>query len=329
MIYYAVFIFTLFLSGCATQVQIKAMEPSKVKELGAGSKISVMSFSGDKIGLSNKIEAFLASQKIDGKSYFELISRKEIDEVLKEQRLQASGLLNQNEMLSVGNISGARAFISGDVNTADVSDTRYYENRYRCLDKKCKSVSTYSVSCTAREAIVSASIKMVDVKSAEVIYTKTSSSSNRWRFCSDDIGTLVSKNVALDTLANFVVRDLVSDLTPRYRYFSVDILDSPDITYSKESKELLSLAVEFIKASRYDRAYALLVELVDSTNAKSYVPFYNLGVIKEASGEYEEAQRYYKMSDERALKPVEQINSAILRIDKLIQNNKIVQKQMR
>ncbi|MFA7070443.1 MAG: hypothetical protein WC144_06345, partial [Sulfurimonas sp.] len=109
----------------------------------------------------------------------------------------------------------------------------------------------------------------------------------------------------------------------------VDILDSPDITYSKESKELLSLAVEFIKASRYDRAYALLVELVDSTNAKSYVPFYNLGVIKEASGEYEEAQRYYKMSDERALKPVEQINSAILRIDKLIQNNKIVQKQMR
>ena len=68
----------------------------------------------------------------------------------------------------------------------------------------------------------------------------------------------------------------------------------PDIKYNNKEEKLLELSLEYIKQNRLDKAEQFLVDLIDSTNQKSYVAFYNLGVIKEANGEYVYAQKYYK-----------------------------------
>lgn len=45
---------------------------------------------------------------------------------------------------------------------------------------------------------------------------------------------------------------------------------------------------------------------------------YNLGVIREAQGDYEDAKRFYSLADKAALTPVDAINEALVRIDTLI-----------
>jgi hypothetical protein len=58
--------------------------------------------------------------------------------------------------------------------------------------------------------------------------------------------------------------------------------------------------------------------LNDSLNGKSYVVMYDLGVIKEARGNFDEAKKLYEFADEGTLHPIDEINKAVLRINKLI-----------
>jgi hypothetical protein len=70
------------------------------------------------------------------------------------------------------------------------------------------------------------------------------------------------------------------------------------------------------------------MRLVDATSRKSYVPFYNLGVIAEIQGQYQKAQKFYKEADKLMVEPVEEINEAVIRIEKLIQNNNKAKEQL-
>ena len=72
----------------------------------------------------------------------------------------------------------------------------------------------------------------------------------------------------------------------------------------------------------------LLVDLINSTGEQSYVPFYNLGVIKEAQGQYSEAQTYYGIADNLMIEPVDEINDAYLRIQKAIEKRDKSKEQM-
>ena len=62
----------------------------------------------------------------------------------------------------------------------------------------------------------------------------------------------------------------------------------------------------------------MLGELIETTDSQSYVAFYNLGVVKEAQGQYSEAKEYYETADKLMVEPVKAINAAVVRIDSLI-----------
>ncbi|MCK4973904.1 MAG: hypothetical protein KAR81_01505, partial [Sulfurimonas sp.] len=88
------------------------------------------------------------------------------------------------------------------------------------------------------------------------------------------------------------------------------------------------VSIEYIKQSRYLKAERFLIDLIDSTNQKSYVPFYNLGVIKEAQADYKEAQKYYKLADDLVIEPVEEVSRAFIRIQRLIDKDSKTQEQL-
>ena len=81
---------------------------------------------------------------------------------------------------------------------------------------------------------------------------------------------------------------------------------------------LLENSLEYIKQNHYKKSENLLNQLIFLTNQKSYVPYYNLGVIKESQGEYFKAKDYYIKADSLTIKPVDVISSAYLRIDSII-----------
>jgi len=318
----------VFFTACSPRVHIKALEPAEIDRISQTKKIAILNFKNDKVGLSRKIEAKLASFRIKNKKYFTIVSRTDFDSIIKEQKLQSSGLVDEEGAVKVGELIGAQAIISGDVQTPAKSDSYYYATRVRCANAKCSELQYYKVRCMKRVISLSAEIRVVDVSKGDIIYADTLSRSKTYNHCSDDSRALPSTMMAAENLAQSIANQFTYKLTPHYRVFSVVLLDDPDLDYSSEQKKLLKYALEYIEQARYDKAETLLTRLIDSTDGKSYVPFYDLGVIKEAQGKYDEAKEYYEYADNLMVEPVEAINEAINRINQLIEKRKRTLEQL-
>ncbi len=322
------FIVALLLHGCAQVVSVKALVPAEIDRAMSTKKIAITEFKNDYVGLGSKIEANLANQRINNQPFFTLVSRNDIDKVLREQKIQNSGLVDEKDAVEVGNLIGAGAIISGDVGRVSANDTYYYESRSRCADRNCKELIYYNVGCTKRLVGLSAQIKMIDVAKGDIIYADTMSRASEFRHCRDDSSALPSSEIAAQELANEISNSFTYKLTPHYHYFNVTLLEDADLDYNDAQERLLESSLEYIEQNRYDKAEKLLMELVDSTKRQSYVAFYNLGVVKEAQGEYKKAKEYYKMADDLMVKPVEEVSIANNRINSIIENEHKTQEQM-
>jgi curli biogenesis system outer membrane secretion channel CsgG len=323
-----VFLLFIFFSGCSQKIIISALEPAQIDRAALTKKVSVVPFERDRVGLSDRIESNLANKKFNNKNYFTMINRKDFDKILAEQKIQNSGLVEISKAVEVGNLLGAEAIISGSVGKPSSSDTYYYETRLGCADKKCKELVPYQVRCTKRITSLTSEIRMVDVSKGDIIYADSMDKSLEYSHCSDDSNPLPSTEITAQKLANAMADSFTSKLLPHYRYFEVILLEKPDIKYSSKEEDLLDLALEYIKQDRLDKAEQFLTNLVDSTNQRSYVAFYNLGVIKEAKGRYVEAQKYYKRADELMVKPVAEISEAYVRIESLIEKHNQAKEQL-
>jgi hypothetical protein len=292
-------------------------------------KISVAPFKNDTIGLAQKLEGKLANQFLDGRPYFTIISKSDFTRLIDEQKRQYSGLLDEEKAVELGNLLGAQALISGSVTSPTMQDTRFYEKRVECKDKKCEEKREYKVACTKRSIGLGVQIKMVDVERGDIIYGDTLQDNGQWEHCSDDNRALPSKQQGLELLSDNIIKRFVYKLTPHYVYFRVALLEEPDLEYTGRQEVLLENALAFIDHNRLDRGEKLLNELFMQTGRLSYVAAYNLGVVKEAQGQYIEARDYYRIADELAMAPVEEINIAINRIEASIRKQKLAMEQIK
>lgn len=321
-------LFVFFIAGCAQKVNMRALEPAEIDRAAATKKIAVASFSNDRVGLSGKIEAKLARFKIDNKSYFTIVSRNDFNRIVEEQKIQNSGLVNQEAVVEIGNLIGAQAIVSGNVGRATSSDSYFYEKRSRCADKKCKEYIHYKVRCKKRIIGLSAELRMVDISQGDIIYGDTMNKKATYKHCSDDSRALPSREMAAQDLAESIANSFIYKLTPHYRNFRVVLLEDPDLDYSDKQEKLLDVSLEYIEQGRFDKAERFLIDLIDSTDSQSYVAFYNLGVIKEAEGNYVEAKEYYENADNLMVEPVTEINAAVIRINSLIDKRQRTQAQL-
>ncbi len=320
--------FLIFISGCAQKVNMRALEPAEIDRAAATKKVAVASFNNDRVGLSGKIEAKLTRFRIDNKSYFTIVSRNDFNKIIEEQKIQNSGLVDQETVVDIGNLIGAQAIISGNVGKATSQDSYYYEKRSRCADKKCKELIYYKVRCMQRVVGLSAELRMVDVSQGDIIYADTMNRNATYRHCSDDSRTIPSKEMVAQDLAESISNDFIYKLTPHYRNFRVVLLEDGDLDYSDEQERLLEVSLTYIEQGRFDKAEKFLIELIDSTGSQSYVAFYNLGVVKEAEGNYAEAKEYYENADNLMVEPVQEINAAVIRINSLIDKHQRTKAQL-
>ena len=321
-------LFTFFSLGCSNHVRVKALKPAEIDRATTTKNIAVVAFNRDRVGLSSKIESNLARHKIDNKPFFTIVSRSDLNQVIKEQKLQNSGLVDTQDIVEVGELIGAEAIISGNVGKTSISDSHYYEKRVGCADKKCKQTYIYRVGCTKRVIGLSAEIKMVDVTRGDIIYADNIARSSTYKHCRDDSRALPSKESVAQSLASTIASTFTYKLTPHYRYFSVELLDDPDLDYTDEQEDLLENALKYIEHKRYDKASQLLTELVDTTDQQSYVAFYNLGVVKETQGDFTKAKIYYEKADNLTTEPVTAVNNAYNRINTVIEEQRITAEQL-
>lgn len=326
-------------TGCATKTTIRALEPAEVDRSASLKQIGVLQFDEKKyygfgrygINLATKLEARLTNYRLDDKPYFVIVNRSDLDRVLDEQKLQHSGLFSQNKLAELGKLTGAQALISGSVSSASSNDSYYRDTRTRekCdqYGRNCKT-SEYTVSCTMRQVGLGVQIRMVDVERGDLVTAQSFNETEKWSACKDEKKALPSREQALETLSERVVAKFVDKITPKYVSFQVALLDDVDVVLPERQEKEFEAALEFIEIDRLDRAEQLLSELHYAVQQQSYAIAYNLGVVKEASADYESARQLYQVADRLTLEPVDEINTALARIDRLIVNNRQARNQL-
>jgi len=319
----------IFLTACSHTTKIQTLKPAQITRAAKIKTIAVYRFKNDNINLSSKIESSLAAKKVNNKNYFTMISHSDIDKVFQEQRLQDSGLLDESSSVEVGNLLGAQALISGIVSSAEAVNNYYKVKRTKCIDKKCKETRVYYVNCVERTFNIAAQIKMVDIEKGDIIYSdniKETSSSSK---CNDRSNTLVSKAYGLELLSSKIASKFAKLLTPNQIEINVVLLDEADIKYTDKQEQMLENAIKYIDYKRYEKSKRILSKLLESTNDKSYVAAYNLGVVQEIDGDLTKAKQLYLLADDLSQEPIEEINLAITRINKSIGDEIILKEQMK
>jgi len=318
----------LMLSSCTQKIKIIMLQPAEIDI--KTKNIEVKPFKNDKItDLTGQLETQLTKVRFNGQSYFNIVNSREIQHILKEQKRQKSGLYADSS-IEVGELIGAEASISGNIIAVTQHDQRHKEVHKKCEWKKGEKKKCYDITvrCTKRKITMSANLRITDLTLGAVMYSDSPEYSLSGKHCSDDSIMLPTKSYAAQSMAHSIAKDFIFKLTPNYINIYVALLDSEDIDYTDTEEALLKNGLKFIKQNRIDKAEQLLSTLLTSTQSKSYVAAYNLGVIKESKGHLKEAQKYYMLADSLQIEPVEAINKAVMRIRISLQKRKSALKQV-
>lgn len=326
----SIFALTWLITGCSQTVQIQALNPAEVGEMANKKYVAVSQFKHDYVGLSGKIESQLAKNRLDGKNYFTVVSRKDMDKVLREQQLQSSELLDEKTSARIGKLIGAQAIINGEVTASGESDY-YFDDRKECVrytkEDGCVRWHYYKVKCDTTQAAVSANLNIVNIETGSLIYGDTMSKNYSADSCS--AYNILSKDQAINELTSDIAEAFVYKLTPNYVSFNVVLLEDIELdTVTDKQEKEFDNSLLYIKAGRMDRADEILSKLMDELDGKCYVVAYTYGVVKEAQGQLNEAKELYEIADKETSKPVEEVNQAILRIDRYINKRDEAQRQI-
>ncbi len=315
----------VFTTGCVQKVKMKVLEQAEVARVANTKIIAVTDFKKDYgVGLSGKIETEISKQILDGKPYFTAVDRKAINNVIREQRFQSSGLLNEETSVQLGKLIGAQALISGEITSQNSSTTNFREQRtkYRNPLKPLETAYTVNVYCQKRVIGMGATIKIVDVKRGDIVFADNLSENISYKHCNDDSNPLPSQAQGVQQIADSIAKNFVFKLAPYYVYISVDLIEDIEFDTTDANKKGLEGALNWVKSERYDKAAPILEKLNGALQGKSYAIIYDLGVVTEAQGQLEEAQKLYKEADALTMAPVEAINNSLTRIAQTIEKRK-------
>ena len=315
--------------GCSQKVQIKALKAAKITNKSI-KNIAVLSFRNDEISQSIQINSAISNVNVNNKKYFTLVDKKDIDKILKEQKLNDSGLVNIFKNSSSNGLSQIETLVMGEVMVDDMTRTFFQESRTdynRCIktykskgEEYCSKYRKYKVPCQANTYNVKTEVKLIQVNNGKTIFTNTYAKSSKYKHCSDDAYTLPNKTTENNRLAYNIAHDLVKDIAPSYVYFSITLLEDIDIDLTNTQEILFENALEMIQYKRINKANKMLLELNKQLASRSYVVLYNLAITEESLGNITRAYEFLKEAEDVSLQSQGVVEEIIIYVKKIEQN---------
>jgi curli biogenesis system outer membrane secretion channel CsgG len=147
-----------------------------VLSLGSGSlyaqekpSLGVLRFTNNVAGIewwnssvADELADMLASELI-GTRAFQVLERKEIDTVLSEQDLSASGRVGKSTLVKMNQIKGAEFLISGMITAFDESGSKGGGIRFKGINLGLKKSKTY----------IAVDVKVIDAETGEIVDART------------------------------------------------------------------------------------------------------------------------------------------------------------
>lgn len=327
------FLGLIILNGCSNKtVFIETKYPAQNDILLKKKKIAILPFKGDTIGFKDKLETELNNIYCGNKPCFIIVSREKLQNILNELKLQASDL-SAEKRSEFGKIIGANVFITGNVKNI-VNTNVYFKPIQYCAvysKGKCKYYATKYKTCYVNRVKLNVNIKAIDVKTSRVLdscfFNKSlaSDSCNDYRYYTTD--------QLENNLINQALNDYIDRIAPHYVSFQTELIDDVDsVDLTSKQEKMFENALKYIEEGRTRLAEQLLKKLNLELNSQSFEILYDIGIVEEMLGNYEEAYAAYKMANnlivKKNLEPNELLNSAILRIKEILNNQKKLKKQL-
>lgn len=243
----------------------------------------IRDLSGGFLGLGRQIEG-ITYIKGGRTNIFTIIERSQIDRVLKEQRMSLSGSIDDRTAARVGQLLGIDAIIVGEINW-EQKDERSTRDRLTLEAKMIKE------NCTERIVTTNASMKIISVETAEIIGTLALREQTADKKCGGDQNKVASGSDLLAENLRIVARKFVDYFSPSYEARQYELERIRVRNLRKQADE----AGSFVDNKNMKRALPLYYAIYQEDSYNPSAAF-NLAVLLEIVGSYEEAAGYYEIA---------------------------------
>ena len=234
--------------------------------------------------------------------FYQVMEREQLEKILKEQRLSLSGTIDESSAAEVGRLLGLDVIIMGNIS-------------YSSVDKR----TGQDYPCLKRTVTAKGTMKMVSVKTAQIVGTKSAQVSLYVQKCSDARSEVPRADVIAESAMKSLAREFTNYFAPGYQHIEYSFEKIKLKEFKQKGKE----AMEFVKNGDLDHAFPIAYAMfeADSYNPKAA---YNLGILYEMVGSNADAYEYYNMAYELDYTN-ETYNQAVKRSKKGIALNKYLE----
>jgi uncharacterized protein YgiM (DUF1202 family) len=250
---------------------------------------------------------------------YTVIERGELDKIMSEQSLGASGAVSDGDAAQVGKLLGLDVIITGGYSTDVKTTTKTNTNKNSKTGKVTYTYSAY------KEATIEVTMKIISVETGQIlsVATKTKkqkSSASSSKSQSDARTKLASDQTVIGNGMKAVSLDLVSYFTPVFAFQALDVEKPKRKDYKADFKE----AKREVKENNLSKAFAIVKNVYDADPYDAAMA-HNMGVLYEAVGNFDQAigyhQNAYEIDDskghKKALERAMDSKEALVELSKL------------
>ncbi|HNW59419.1 MAG TPA: CsgG/HfaB family protein [bacterium] len=274
----------------------------------------------DDRGVKEVGSGFLGLKRKEGKSFqegartnvFVVVERQRMEQLLEEMKLGQSGLIDESQAAQVGKLLGVDAILTGQVNAA-VNDAWGSETRTTTKGTgKNKVEEKKEVWCNKRVATVSATIRLVQVETGQLIGTREATSKQEVKSCEDDNSSkgLPPADQTIDLCLQAVARELINYYMPHFEQNKFEFAK----VESKEFKRQADAARASIDQYDLHTAFVNYSAILEQ-DPYNHAAIFNIGQLHEVVGNYKEAMDNYRTAAKLVSKE-EKYRKALQRADK-------------
>jgi curli biogenesis system outer membrane secretion channel CsgG len=253
----------------------------------------------------------------DGKPFFTLVARDQLQKVMKEQGIQNSGLIEPAKAKAIGRILGVDAIITGNVSAYRVEEAHGTEQRQQFVPcgGNTQCLQPVSVPCVQRDAYVLFNVNFIDVQTGAIEVSESPQAKLQAAQCQGDapaekrisipgipekpMEPLQSAEAMLKKAADQAVEQFVNSITPHLVEQTVVLKDKVDGGGMLSSGDdgavnaKLKAGVEYAMSGMWPKAMARWEEALKLKQACSAC-LYNLGYGHEMGGNFPKALELYE-----------------------------------
>lgn len=295
-----------FATACATVVYVPRLTPGEVN-LAAYKRIAVAGVAGN--GGNQMVDELTTA--LVGTQQYEVLDRKNIEAIMKEQNFAVSGLVSDETAVSVGNMTGAQALLVGNISLYEYSETLTHSDRECERNGKKTNCRDYT---RRGSTAVQTTFKVMDAKTGTVLAAKTLDAKQERR-ATDTNKEPPPLNARDETLAlcrKTVVEDFMKVIAPYTVNVAVELEDDSDLPELETGNNYAKLGNWSSALEQYTLAQQRVDRAPDTKPKVRSKVLYNTGIGLGYSGRYDDGLK--ELEKAFALNPDDDIKKEIDKI---------------